>query len=56
MTVREAKSVGADGYDFSFGKACNLVEIAFYHVHIAGRGANTAEKLESFLTAEVPSA
>ena len=56
MAVREAKFVGADRYDFSFGKALNLVKIPLYHVHVAGRGADAAEELESFLTAEVASA
>ena len=56
MAVSETEFVGADSDHLCFRKACNLVEIAFYNVHVAGGRAHSSKELEGLLTAQVASA
>ena len=56
MAVSETEFVGADSDHLCFRKACNLVEIAFYNVHVAGGRAHSSKELEGLLTAQVAGA
>lgn len=56
MAVSETEFVRADSDHLCFRKACNLVEIAFYNVHVAGGRAHSSKELEGLLTAQVASA